>query len=803
MKKLSLVFIFVSFLFSQERYSHVQIPVASAKEFQRIAELGLAVDHFDGKIGDKIFVFLSESELKELDKAGIGYSIQIKDWQKYYNEQQSQEIVHAQQFSDDTPKYFRYGSMGGFLIYDEVLQQLDSMKLLFPNLITTKDSVGTTIEGRKIYAVKISDNPTSNESSEPEVLYTALHHAREPQSMMTVIYYMWWLLENYNKYPEATYLVNNRQIWFIPVVNPDGYVYNATTNPNGGGMHRKNRRDVGTTNKGVDLNRNYGPFYMWNAPNGGSSDSTNRETYRGVNPFSEPETYAINEFMRAHNIKTCFNYHTYSNLLIYPWGYASKESPDSLLFREWAYDMTTVNRYAFGTDLQTVAYSTRGNSDDYMYGDTSKPRTYAMTPEVGITGFWPPQNLIYPLAQENLLQNKLLAHYAGHYTFIRHSWFEDTLGQKILSPRLKFNFKMNVVNKGLSAATNLKVVIEEKYNTFVFPQKTINYISSLSDTTISIQGIQNNNLQEPVSFIVTISDSNGFVFRDSIWSYRSSTNIIFSDDASDGTSKWNLGSGWNITSDAYSPPFAFTDSPNGKYAANSDNSLTMKNSVFLPPPYNELRFYTKWSIESTWDFATVEMSTDNGGTWKAIKTKLSRKGSGRNGSKQPATVFGYDGFSPAALVSPIMDSKKLWIEQSVNLIEFNDKEIKVRFRLAADNGEERDGWYLDDIHIIHHNFTPLNVNNVQSTPFTFSLSQNFPNPFNPATNIRFSIANTERVTLKIYDVLGREIATPLNDIRTAGNYSVSFTAAGLSSGIYFYRLTSGSFSSIKKMTVLK
>jgi carboxypeptidase T len=242
MKTLSFFFILLSFLVSQEKISHVEIPVRSAAELQRIADIGIAVDHFDGKFGTGISLYLTESELSRLETAGIAHSVLIKDWQKYYAEQQASDVQSLRKISADVPKYFRYGAMGGFLILDEIKQQLDSMTLLFPSLVTKKDSIGVTNEGRTIYAIKISDNPNSVEASEPEVLYTALHHAREPQGMMTIVYYMWWLLENYGKDPEATYLVNNRQMWFIPVVNPDGYEHNRSISASGGGSWRKNRK---------------------------------------------------------------------------------------------------------------------------------------------------------------------------------------------------------------------------------------------------------------------------------------------------------------------------------------------------------------------------------------------------------------------------------------------------------------------------------------------------------------------------------------------------------------------------------
>ena len=196
--------------------------------------------------------------------------------------------------------------------------------------------------------VKISDNPDIDEQ-EPEILYTALIHAREPQSMMQMIYFMYYLLENYNTDPSVQYLVDNREMFFIPVLNPDGYEYNRSTNPSGGGMWRKNRKNNGGS-YGIDLNRNFGPYAYWNAPNGGSSTVPSSDTYRGTAPFSEPETANLRDFLATRYFKNALNYHTYSNLLIYPYGALEMETPDSATFREFARDMTAYNGYEYGTD---------------------------------------------------------------------------------------------------------------------------------------------------------------------------------------------------------------------------------------------------------------------------------------------------------------------------------------------------------------------------------------------------------------------------------------------------------------------
>lgn len=777
MKTLSFFFILLSFLVSQEKISHVEIPVRSAAELQRIADIGIAVDHFDGKIGTGISLYLTESELSRLETAGIAHSVLIKDWQKYYAEQQASDVQSLRKISADVPKYFRYGAMGGFLILDEIKQQLDSMTLLFPSLVTRKDSIGVTNEGRTIYAIKISDNPNSVEASEPEVLYTALHHAREPQGMMTIVYYMWWLLENYGKDPEATYLVNNRQMWFIPVVNPDGYEHNRSISASGGGSWRKNRKVNGDGTVGVDLNRNYGIFEMWNANNGGSSTSTSSDTYRGVKPFSEPETFAISSFLKAHSIKTCFNYHTYGNYLIYPWGYSSKESDDSLLFRQWSYEMSFNNRYSIGTDMQTVGYSTRGNSDDYFYSDSAKTRSYAMTPEVGTTGFWPVQSLIYPLAQENILQNKYLAHAAGPFLSI-HSYKRTANGITI-----------RFINKGLAPSSPVTIALSAT-GAVTAPNVQLPSIGSFEHADVTTTLNIPNNKSTSIRIVAEGTDS--IFLKDSI-TFLHGSPITLLEDSAATTTLWSTGSGWGVSSDIIDDNPYFTDSPNGKYAVNSDNSLTLLAPVSLTGyQYAELKFRTKWAIESVWDFGTVEVSTNGGTTWSTVKTQLSRKGSGRGGSKQPATAYGYDAFTPGLT----------WIEQSADLSSFVGQQINIRFRLAADGGDERDGWYVDDIKVLGYPFAPNNVAD-RSLPFTFSLEQNFPNPFNPSTTINFSVAERHHSTLQVFNALGQSVALLVDRELTPGNYSINFDGRLLSSGVYFYRFTSGSFVSIKKMTFVQ
>jgi len=423
MRQSFILFSLLTFLLSQHLFAqllnsdiHAQIKVYvdSPEEIASLQEAGMEFDHIHKENGAFIAV-LTSRDIALLDKLDKPYDILVPDVQASYDSREQLSAVESTQLETEMRETygmqgFGFGSMGGYYTFAEVVAQLDSMSTLYPNLITVKQSIGSSLEGREIWMVKISDNPQANEG-EPEILYTALHHAREPQGMATVLYFMYHLLENYGTDPEVTYLVNNRELYFVPVVNPDGYVYNEQTNPNGGGNWRKNRRPNSDGSFGVDLNRNYG--YEWGFDNSGSSPDPTSNTYRGTSGFSEPETQVLRDFTYQHDFKLAFNYHSYSNLLIYPWGYIGDFlTPDSSLFVDLAVDMTQFNNYTYGTANQTVGYLVNGEANDWFYGEqVGRDKTYAFTPEVGSfsDNFWPPQSRIFPLAQENVYPNMVLA----------------------------------------------------------------------------------------------------------------------------------------------------------------------------------------------------------------------------------------------------------------------------------------------------------------------------------------------------------------------------------------------------------
>ncbi len=302
-----------------------------------------------------------------------------------------------------------FGSMGGYYTYAEIGQKLDELHNLFPNVIGEKISIGLTLEGRDIWASRISNNPTVDQDK-PRSFFDAMHHAREPQGMMSLIHFMYELGNSYGSDPFLTQLVDQREIWCIPCVNPDGYVHNQSTSPLGGGMWRKNRRPPELLGGciGVDLNRNYS--IGWGVEPGSSSEICSG-IYRGLAPFSELEIQALTDFYLSQGpFGTSNSIHTFGNLHMYPWGYTQDPSPIDaacFLIGNWhAQD----NLYTVGPIYSTI-YPASGVATDWAYTALG---SHAFTSEIG-SQFWPTPDKIVPLALENLNSFARLVASAGAY----------------------------------------------------------------------------------------------------------------------------------------------------------------------------------------------------------------------------------------------------------------------------------------------------------------------------------------------------------------------------------------------------
>ncbi len=803
-KVLLFLFIFSLSVLAQN-YKKIEIEVSGLEDVHTLMKNGI-IDEVPIFPKDKnhVEVFVSEQQLQKVNQLGFSYNVLIDDWNKYYSQQKKMseaEISAALQKSYEKygVKGWGYGSMGGFLTADEVYQKLDEMHETYPNITTAKFSIGTTIQGDSMYVIKISDNPEVDEE-EQEVFYHSLIHAREPAAMMALLYYMYYLLDNYGTDPEATYLVDNREMYFLPVFNVDGYKHNQSTNPNGGGMWRKNRRQNSDGSYGVDLNRNWG--YMWGYDDEGSSPNPYSETYRGTAPFSEPETENVRQFCNSHNFKTGLSFHSYSDLLILPWGYIDEETPDSLMYREFASEMTQYNHYTWGIAPEII-YSVNGDSDDWLYGEqTEKNKQIVMTPEVGsyFDGFWPPQSRILPLAEENLYMNKYIAWAAGDFVQIESVGFSTNN----LNPGEQTKIGISLKNKGLSDAHNVSVVFSAVTDGISVSGEPITFrnipsrqVVASSDSLL-INILPNATIGDYQKIVANISLNSVNVLSDTVQIRVGFPSIAFEDTTNSISELWttqsNRSQHWQeTTSDFVSPPNSYTDSKSRNYENNISNKIILTNPIDLTGYYKPyLTFYAKWDIEQGWDAARVSVSTNNGTTWTDLHGKYTVPAQGR-GAQQPPNAPIYDG------------TQSTWVQEEMDLSAFENQQIKLRFMLESDESVTGDGFYVDDIKIMYFDTTAVSVNNEGlNVPKNFELFQNFPNPFNPTTLITYSVPkNNSKITLKVYNILGKEIATLVDKTQNVGNYSVSFNANDLPSGVYFYQLKSGNFIQTKKMVLMK
>lgn len=771
-----------------EVYSKVKIMASSQNDLSVLGQNDIDLDHYHGSLKDGIELYMSANELANLKQTGIPYTVLIPDMSTYYSNRPAPDANEMRKSADimrgDNVMSFSYGSMGGYYTYTEVVQKLDSMRLQYPNLITAKQNRGTSHEGRTIWSVKISDNPDVNESAtEPAIYFDALHHAREPQAMAGTMYFMYWLLDNYNSNPEAKYLVDNREIYFVPVVNPDGYVYNQTTNPNGGGMWRKNRRN-NSGSYGVDLNRNYD--YGWGY-NSGSSGTPSSDTYRGPSAGSEPETQAIKNMCAAILPKIGFSVHSVAGRFLNTLSYNdSAISYD--IYSDFSGDFASENDFTYGTVIEMLQYYSSGTTRDWLHRVNG---TYCWTPEVGGSDFWPLQNEIIPEANKMLPSYKYLSWVGGAYARFQNYTIQ---GNGYVERNDTLKLQVGIRNKGLSLPSNsVTVSITTSYPNITAINSNINY-GSISARQIKYNTapftFKLNNAaayMDEIKLIVSTKQENVETSLDTISVIVGRGNVLVSDNSENGTGRWTKSGSqtqWDTTFVGYwSEGHSFSDSRYGNSKDNTNNYFSLNDTINLTGAVNpRLEFMAKWATETNFDYTRIQVSTNFGSTWTNLAGRFT------------STVGG----------QPSYHGVQSWIYERINLNPYIGQRIKLRFNYVSDNGLPGDGFYFDNFRVVNYTDGPVGITqNGNEVPLRFGLYQNFPNPFNPVTKIKFDLARSVFVQISVYDVAGREVSTPLSQNMNAGSYEMEFDASRLPSGVYFYRIETAEFTSIRKMVLVK
>jgi len=283
--------------------------------------------------------------------------------------------------------------MGDYHTFDETSAELTRLESEYPDLVEVR-SIGQSIQGRDILAAVVSGADGAN-SAQGTCLLVGMHHAREVITTEIVLYALDYLLEQYGTEPEITYLLNHRRVIFVPMLNPDGHVRVES-----GWDWRKNMRDNGDGTFGVDLNRNYS--YMWGYDDIGSSGRTSAETYRGTAPFSEPETQAMRSLKETENYNVSLSFHSFGNVIFYPWSYCYEFSPDHALQSRFASVISAQSGYSYGNTGILDFYPANGELDDWNYAGLGlEQKTFGLTFEVGDV-YYEPEQRIPDLCEENL-----------------------------------------------------------------------------------------------------------------------------------------------------------------------------------------------------------------------------------------------------------------------------------------------------------------------------------------------------------------------------------------------------------------
>ncbi len=672
------LWVFTSLIFGKDIYQSVRLYDPSPSNISIVGNQGIPLDHIGGKRGVYIDLICTNDQTTNLLSKGLKLDILIPDLTSYYKERNRPA----------TSRNFPLGSMQGNYTWDELNNRFDELLNLYSNIISERLVIGQSVEGRDIWAFKISDNPNIDED-EPEVLFTSLIHAREPLSMMNLFYFVQKLAEGYNSDEELTYLVNNREMWFVPVVNPDGYVFNEQIEPFGGGMHRKNRKDTNCGNgtmRGIDLNRNFA--YGWGANNTGSSSDPCSDIYRGESAFSEPEAQAVRNFILEHEFKNVLHYHSFWNVYIHAFGDGSyPEEPDLTTHREIGHEMAKHNGFFVGTGLDAIGYTVNGDAVDWTYGEQG---LISYVPEVGSysQGFWPSEDEVEQLCIDQFHPNKIFSFVAGS-DIIVHSY---EISEGFLLPGAEADIEILIQNRGLTnSAGDIEISFMPLNNWISFEIEP--YIMSeidareSDDLTLTISISENATPGTSSGIIINLNSENSFARNDTIELFIGEPQIISIDNFENGLDDWEVNGDWGLSNDVANGLYALSDSPEGDYQEGQETIAEYIREVdfqFISNPI--IKFNAKWDIEPSYDFVRFQALISDSG-WVSLSGQYTEIGSGQ--TSQAFGEHGYDGL------------QEDWVEEVIYLNHLEGLQILgFRFIQTSDNFVEGDGFSLDNFQVL-------------------------------------------------------------------------------------------------------
>ncbi|MDH5185861.1 MAG: M14 family zinc carboxypeptidase [candidate division WOR-3 bacterium] len=661
---------------------------------------------------------------------------------------------------------------GQYHSYEEINQILSNMASTYPS-ICKLDSFGTTFEGRQIYGVKISDNPEIDDPNEPDILFIGCHHAREWASVEVPRHIADSLTRGYATVPEIQNLIDNHEIWIFPIINVDGYVYDYPARRS----WRKNRQPFSTA-IGNDPNRNYNgccngdAMGDWGALTDGSRSThyPSQETFMGPYGFSGYEINDLIDFFKAHEFNAVISYHSYSELVLWPWGYSTNTAPDNALLirvgQAMAGLMQKLSSGNYRPQQGVVLYPTSGGSDDWMYGYSHwvlGVPCLSYTIELGTTFYQSVSDL------DN----------------IQFQAFKSALYLA------NFSDSVRILTKGAVPAPIMATLDT----------------SATGDFTISWSPIRPHANQPELWEIEELSDYS-----------------VIEDNLEDTTARWTL-EGFSLsTVQSHSSSHSFFSG-----SAHNMSNYARTAYPYVVQPADSLTFWCWYDLENNYDVATVEISFDSK-EW----IQLDDRYTGNSGG---------------------------WIRKAYSLENWLGKSIYIRFRCMTDDGVLRTGFYVDDIYPVpYFNQTQIISSAITDTFYnitgqpvgqywyrvkgynsawnwgdystlediivtgtaiaedccpneseskTMTAFELKPNPFYTQTAISFNAPAQEKLSLQIYDVMGKLVKSlpiiprPLSLVTTVSWDGRDNKGMFVPAGVYWFKLTNNKSSIIKRGILLR
>jgi len=725
----------VGFMLTPAMWGKTVVARVSARDYQELYDhipfKGTTIDIAGAQPGKTYDLVLDESDLGLVRACGLQSEVIVPD------------LDYWQTLS---------GTDGQYRSYAEHITLMRNWASLYPT-ICALESIGPTYEGRWIYGVKISDDPQTEDPTEPEMLLYGQIHAREWTASEAIRYAVDTLLRNYLSNTGFRDWINSHQLWVFPILNVDGYTYDYP----GQVMWRKNRQPFGGST-GTDLNRDGNGSCQgaanteWGSLVSGSRTSHNPgdETFAGARGAFAPEVKALTELFKQHAFLLDISVHMYSELILWPWG-VSGSPPDGSFMTTLGQRMASqINRLSGGTytPQQSVQlYPTNGGVEDWFYGWARTVGGFpcpSYTYEIGTT-FYEPTSNIDPISRQ--------------------------------------------VFKGLWVAMrNVDSVANQLHGTVARP------IVAHIDT--SVDG------NYTVHWTPTRPERN----TPDKWELEELQNLsVVTDDAEGTTANWVLQGATQSTTQKHSGAKSF-------FLGNSSN---MSNWVVTKDPYpvtsatDSVKFWVWHNLENNYDIGMCEVSLE-GKEWTQLHDRYTGNSSGwvrKAYSLAPwlgkSVFIRFHACSDDGTNSGGMYVDDIWpvpafatrttISNNITdtLYSFTAKpDGHYYYRVRGHNTwwNWGDQSWLQDVQVGASGVASNPGNNLVTV-----LKGSGPNPFADRTVVNYALGRAGNVKLSVYDASGKLVRELVSAVQNPSNYSVAWdgrddSGRRLANGVYVLRL---------------